>query len=121
MLNSVLITRLALDPEPFDELVEKLPSEVFEQLTHNWGKESEMLARGEKEKLHWHAIAAEWGNVVKGNVRTTVISPNGEAGQDDFGPARSSRPSGRSCRLSDAHRLGRSILTNLEKSQIHFL
>jgi oxalate decarboxylase len=28
----------------------------------------------------------EWAYVVKGNVRTTVISPTGEAGQDDFGP-----------------------------------
>jgi oxalate decarboxylase len=26
------------------------------------------------------------GYVVKGNVRTTVISPNGEAARDDFGP-----------------------------------
>jgi oxalate decarboxylase len=44
------------------------------------------LQPGGLRELHWHAIAAEWAYVVKGNVRTTVISPNGEAGQDDFGP-----------------------------------
>jgi oxalate decarboxylase len=43
---------------------------------------------GGLRELHWHAIAAEWAYVVKGTVRTTVISPNGngEAAQDDFGP-----------------------------------
>jgi oxalate decarboxylase len=44
------------------------------------------LKPGALRELHWHAIAAEWGYVVKGNVRTTIISPSGEAGQDDFGP-----------------------------------
>jgi oxalate decarboxylase len=44
------------------------------------------LKPGAIRELHWHAIAGEWGYVVKGNVRTTVISPTGEAGQDDFGP-----------------------------------
>jgi oxalate decarboxylase len=44
------------------------------------------LKPGGLRELHWHAIAAEWGYVVKGKVRTTVISPSGEAGQDDFGP-----------------------------------
>jgi oxalate decarboxylase len=44
------------------------------------------LQPGGLREMHWHAIAAEWAYVVKGNVRTTVISPNGEAGQDDFGP-----------------------------------
>ena len=44
------------------------------------------LNPGGLRELHWHAIAAEWGYVVRGNVRTTVISPSGEAGQDDFGP-----------------------------------
>jgi Cupin len=42
--------------------------------------------RADFASLHWQAIAAEWTYVVKGNVRTTVISPNGEAAQDDFGP-----------------------------------
>jgi oxalate decarboxylase len=36
------------------------------------------LKPGGLRELHWHAIAAEWGYVVKGNVRTTVISPSGE-------------------------------------------
>src|SRR6266852_8998401 len=44
------------------------------------------LKPGAIRELHWHAIAGEWAYVVKGNVRTTVISPTGEAGQDDFGP-----------------------------------
>ena len=44
------------------------------------------LKPGGLRELHWHAIAGEWAYVVKGNVRTTVISPNGEAAQDDFGP-----------------------------------
>jgi len=44
------------------------------------------LKPGGLRELHWHAIAAEWAFVVKGNVRATVISPNGEAAQDDFGP-----------------------------------
>src|ERR1700724_4077178 len=44
------------------------------------------LKPGGLRELHWHAIAAEWAYVVKGNVRTTVISPNGGAEQTDFGP-----------------------------------
>src|ERR1700740_712879 len=44
------------------------------------------LHPGGLRELHWHAIAAEWAFVIKGNVRTTVISPNGEAESADFGP-----------------------------------
>ena len=44
------------------------------------------LNPGGLRELHWHAIAAEWAFVIKGNVRTTVISPNGEAESADFGP-----------------------------------
>src|ERR1700737_2315463 len=44
------------------------------------------LKPGGLRELHWHAIAAEWAYVVQGNVRTTVVAPNGEAGQNDFGP-----------------------------------
>lgn len=45
------------------------------------------LKPGAMRELHWHAIAAEWAYVLKGNVRATVISPNGsEAEQSDFGP-----------------------------------
>src|SRR6202040_1286087 len=42
------------------------------------------LKPGGLRELHWHAIAAEWAFMVKGNVRATVISPNGEGAQDDF-------------------------------------
>jgi oxalate decarboxylase len=44
------------------------------------------LKPGGLRELHWHAIAAEWAYVIKGNLRTTVVSPNGQAEQSDFGP-----------------------------------
>ena len=44
------------------------------------------LNPGGLRELHWHAIAAEWAFVIRGNVRTTVISPTGEAESADFGP-----------------------------------
>jgi hypothetical protein len=47
--SSSSITPLSLDPELFGQLVEKLPAEVIEQLTNNWQKQTEALARSEKE------------------------------------------------------------------------
>jgi oxalate decarboxylase len=44
------------------------------------------LKPGGIRELHWHAISSEWAMVVKGQMRTTVIAPNGEAATDDFGP-----------------------------------
>lgn len=44
------------------------------------------LKPGGLRELHWHAIAAEWAYVLEGRVRTTVISPNGQAETSDFGP-----------------------------------
>jgi oxalate decarboxylase len=44
------------------------------------------LKPGGLRELHWHAIAAEWAFVIAGNVRTTVISPDGSSATDDFGP-----------------------------------
>ncbi|MGH9440558.1 MAG: cupin domain-containing protein, partial [Terriglobia bacterium] len=44
------------------------------------------LQPGGLRELHWHAIAAEWAYVIKGNVRTTVLAPDGSAEWDDFGP-----------------------------------
>jgi oxalate decarboxylase len=44
------------------------------------------LKPGGLRELHWHAIAAEWAYMIKGNVRATVISPNGQAESADFGP-----------------------------------
>ncbi|HTS13117.1 MAG TPA: cupin domain-containing protein [Candidatus Limnocylindrales bacterium] len=44
------------------------------------------LKPGGLRELHWHATAAEWAYVVEGNVRTTVIAPNGQAESADFGP-----------------------------------
>jgi oxalate decarboxylase len=42
------------------------------------------LNPGGFRELHWHAIAAEWAYVLEGNVRTTVISPDGQAETDEF-------------------------------------
>lgn len=42
------------------------------------------LKPGAMRELHWHVIAAEWAYVIEGNVRTTVITPSGQAEQNDF-------------------------------------
>jgi len=47
--SSGSITPLPLDPELFGELLEKVPAEVIEQLTDNWRKQTEALARSQKE------------------------------------------------------------------------
>src|SRR5260370_37492915 len=44
------------------------------------------LKPGGLRELQWHAIAAEWAYVIKGNVRGTVIPPNGQAESADFSP-----------------------------------
>jgi oxalate decarboxylase len=44
------------------------------------------LEPGVMRELHWHATAAEWAFVLDGRVRTTVISPTGEAETNDFDP-----------------------------------
>jgi oxalate decarboxylase len=44
------------------------------------------LKPGGLRELHWHAVAAEWAYLIEGNVRTTVIAPNGQAESSDFGP-----------------------------------
>jgi oxalate decarboxylase len=44
------------------------------------------LNPGGIRELHWHAIAAEWAFVIKGRVRTTVISPDGTSEINDFDP-----------------------------------
>jgi hypothetical protein len=49
MSSSSSTTPLPLDPELLEELVEKLPAGVIEQLTHNWQKQTEALGRSEKE------------------------------------------------------------------------
>jgi oxalate decarboxylase len=43
------------------------------------------LKPGGLRELHWHAVAAEWAYVITGNVRATVIAPNGQAESADFG------------------------------------
>jgi oxalate decarboxylase len=42
------------------------------------------LEPGAMRELHWHATAAEWAFVTEGRVRTTVITPQGEAETNDF-------------------------------------
>ena len=44
------------------------------------------LKPGGLRELHWHANAAEWAFVIKGRVRTTVISPDGTSETNDFDP-----------------------------------
>lgn len=44
------------------------------------------LKPGGLRELHWHAVAAEWAYVITGNVRATVIAPNGQAESADFAP-----------------------------------
>jgi oxalate decarboxylase len=44
------------------------------------------LKPGGVRELHWHAKAAEWAFVLKGRVRTTVISPDGTSETNDFEP-----------------------------------
>jgi len=44
------------------------------------------LEPGAMRELHWHATAAEWAFVVEGQVRTTVIDPQGDAETNEFDP-----------------------------------
>jgi oxalate decarboxylase len=49
------------------------------------------LEAGGMRELHWHANAAEWGYVVSGNCRTTILHPEGSGSAtrcetDTFGP-----------------------------------
>ena len=44
------------------------------------------LEPGVARELHWHATAAEWGFVMTGACRTTLINPDGSSETDDFGP-----------------------------------
>ena len=42
------------------------------------------LDPGAIRELHWHVLAAEWAYMIEGNVRATVISPNGQSDVADF-------------------------------------
>ena len=44
------------------------------------------LQPGSMRELHWHANAAEWAYVISGNVRTTIIHPDGKSYIDNFSP-----------------------------------
>ena len=47
---------------------------------------SMQLEPGMMRELHWHATAAEWALVLKGRVRTTVITPSAQTETNDFEP-----------------------------------
>lgn len=44
------------------------------------------LKPGGLRELHWHVNAAEWGYILKGRCRTTIISPDGTSEINDFNP-----------------------------------
>jgi oxalate decarboxylase len=44
------------------------------------------LEPGAMRELHWHATAAEWAFMLEGNVRTSVIDPEGRAEINEFEP-----------------------------------
>lgn len=44
------------------------------------------LEPGSMRELHWHANAAEWGYVISGRCRTTLLNPDGSSEIDVFGP-----------------------------------
>ena len=44
------------------------------------------LEPGSMRELHWHANAAEWGYIVTGGCRTTLMHPDGSSYIDTFGP-----------------------------------
>ena len=60
MSNSVSIARLPLDPELLGELIEKLPNEVIEQLTHKGESKLETLVREGKRES---AFASDAGDI----------------------------------------------------------
>jgi len=43
------------------------------------------LKPGGLRELHWHANAAEWGYVIEGHVRVTIVDPQGRVEIADFG------------------------------------
>src|SRR3954470_23269427 len=44
------------------------------------------LEPGAMRELHWHATAAAWAFVLDGQVRTTVVAPDGTSETNDFMP-----------------------------------
>ena len=44
------------------------------------------LKPGGLRELHWHANAAEWAYVIEGNVRVTIVDPQGRIEIADFAP-----------------------------------
>jgi hypothetical protein len=54
--SSDAITPLPLDPELLGELREKVPGAVIEQLTDNWQKQTEALARRKEHPDGCHML-----------------------------------------------------------------
>ncbi|MBB6107573.1 oxalate decarboxylase [Mucilaginibacter lappiensis] len=42
------------------------------------------LQPGAFREMHWHSVAAEWAYILDGQVRTTIITPDGTTSTDDF-------------------------------------
>src|SRR4051812_1694790 len=98
-MNNVPDELLASDELPtFKFALEKSEGKV---IGHSFGKEATVeqlpiskgiagvsmkLEPGAMREMHWHATAAEWAFVIEGNVRTTVIDPQGNSETNEFEP-----------------------------------
>ena len=76
-----------------------LSNQKERKLKYGWAKEASVndfpesknlagvlmnLKPGGLRELHWHTNAAEWGYVISGNVRTTIIDPEGNYEENEF-------------------------------------
>lgn len=50
------------------------------------------LDSGAARELHWHAIAAEWANVIDGRCQTVALVPSGASEINNYGPGDLSSP-----------------------------
>jgi oxalate decarboxylase len=79
--------RFALEDSPAREMPGGTAREAtIKQLPISTGLAgvSMKLKPGAIRELHWHAIAAEWAYVIRGNVRTTIVGPGGTCETNDF-------------------------------------
>lgn len=101
LLSAAALAALADEKQPLPSFRYALEAQTGKVLKGGSGKEATVkqlpvstglagvsmrLIPGGLRELHWHANAAEWSFVLKGRVRTTVISPDGTSETNDFGP-----------------------------------
>lgn len=87
--DSLPTFRYALEQSPAREMPGGTAREAtIKQLPISTGLAgvSMKLKPGAIRELHWHAIAAEWAYVIRGNVRTTIVGPGGTCETNDFAP-----------------------------------